>query len=51
MGRLALSGLLARDSFLMLGVLVLSSILILLANLLTDLLLVVADPRIRIEEA
>ena len=51
LGRLALQGLLARDSFLILGVLVLSSTLILFANLATDLLLGVADPRIRVEEA
>jgi peptide/nickel transport system permease protein len=51
MGRLALDGLLARDSFLILGVLVLASILILLGNLMTDLLTGAADPRIRMEEA
>ncbi len=51
LGRLALQGLLARDSFLILGVLVLGSTLILFANLATDLLLGVADPRIRVEEA
>jgi len=51
MGRLALRGLLARDSFLILGVLVLSSTLILFANLATDLLLGAVDPRIRVEEA
>ena len=51
MGRLALQGLLARDSFLILGVLVLGSILVVLGNLVTDLLLPVADPRIRLEEA
>ena len=51
MGRLALDGLLARDSFLILGVLVLASILILLGNLMTDLLISAADPRIRMEEA
>ena len=51
LGRLALQGLFARDSFLILGVLVLSSTLILFANLATDLLLGVADPRIRVEEA
>lgn len=51
LGRLALQGLLARDSFLILGVLVLTATLILLTNLLTDLFLGVADPRIRIEEA
>ena len=51
LGRLALQGLLARDSFLILGVLVLSSTLILFANLATDLFLGIADPRIRVEEA
>lgn len=50
LGRLALQGLLARDPFLILGVLVLSASLILLANLVTDLLLGVADPRIRAAE-
>ena len=51
LGRLALQGLLARDPFLILGVLVLGSTLILLANLASDLLLGVVDPRIRIEAA
>jgi peptide/nickel transport system permease protein len=51
LGRLALQGLLARDPFLVLGVLVLGSILILFANLASDLLLGVVDPRIRIEGA
>lgn len=50
LGRLALHGLLARDSFLILGALVLGSTLILIANLVTDLLLGIADPRIRVEE-
>jgi peptide/nickel transport system permease protein len=51
LGRLALQGLLARDPFLILGVLVLGSTLILLANLASDLFLGVVDPRIRIEDA
>jgi peptide/nickel transport system permease protein len=51
MGRLALDGLLARDSFLILGVLVLASCLMLVGNLVADVLSGVADPRIRLEEA
>ncbi len=51
MGRLAFAGLLARDSFLLLGVLVLGSVLILCGNLIADLLTGAADPRIRMEEA
>ncbi len=51
MGRLALTALRERDSFLLLGTLVVASVLLALGNLAADLLLAEADPRIRLEEA
>jgi peptide/nickel transport system permease protein len=51
MGRLALVALHERDSFLLLGTLVVAGILLSLGNLAADLLLAEADPRIRLEEA
>ncbi len=50
MGRLAWRALVARDCFLVLGVLILASTLLLLGNLAADLSIAVADPRIRLEE-
>jgi peptide/nickel transport system permease protein len=51
MGRLALQALREQDSFLLLGTLMVAGILLSLGNLLADLLLAEADPRIRLEEA
>ncbi len=51
MGRLALVALRERDSFLLLGTLVVAGILLSLGNLLADILLAEVDPRIRLEEA
>jgi len=51
MGRLALVALRERDSFLLLGTLVVAGFLLALGNLAADLLLAEADPRIRLEEA
>jgi len=51
MGRLALTALRERDSFLLLGTLVVAGVLLALGNLISDLLLAEADPRIRLEEA
>lgn len=50
MGRLAWMALLARDSFLVLGVLVLAASLMVMGNLAADLAVAAADPRIRLEE-
>jgi peptide/nickel transport system permease protein len=51
MGRLALVALRERDSFLLLGTLVIAALILFLGNLVFDLLLAEADPRIRLEEA
>jgi peptide/nickel transport system permease protein len=47
MGQLAFESILRRDNQLILGILVLSSLLVIVGNLLTDLLYRVIDPRIR----
>jgi peptide/nickel transport system permease protein len=47
MGRLMFDGILRRDYPLIMGVLIFSSVLVIVANLLTDLLYGVLDPRIR----
>ena len=46
MGRLALEAVLARDVSVLLGVLLLSSLLVIIANVLIDLLHAWLDPRI-----
>jgi len=51
MGRLALTALRERDSFLLLGTLVVAGVILSLGNLVSDLLLAEVDPRIRLEEA
>jgi peptide/nickel transport system permease protein len=51
MGRLALIALHDRDSFLLLGTLVVAGVVLSLGNLAADLLLAEVDPRIRVEEA
>jgi peptide/nickel transport system permease protein len=51
MGRLALVALRERDSFLLLGTLVVAGVLLSIGNLAADLLLAEADPRVRLEEA
>jgi peptide/nickel transport system permease protein len=50
MGRLAWGALLARDSFLILGILMLAASLMLVGNLVADIAVAAADPRIRLEE-
>jgi peptide/nickel transport system permease protein len=47
MGRLMFDGILRRDYPLIMGILIFSSVLVILANLITDLLYGVLDPRIR----
>lgn len=49
MGRLAWTALVARDSFLVLGILLLAATLMILGNLAADLAVAAADPRVRIE--
>ncbi|MGH9388218.1 MAG: ABC transporter permease subunit, partial [Vicinamibacteria bacterium] len=51
MGRLALVALRERDSFLLLGALVVAGVILSVGNLMSDLLLAEVDPRIRLEEA
>jgi peptide/nickel transport system permease protein len=51
MGRLALVALRERDSFLLLGTLVVAGLILSIGNLAADLLLAEVDPRIRLEEA
>ena len=48
-GPLLLDAVLAKDVFVVIGTVMLSSVLLVAGNLLADLLLVVADPRIRLE--
>jgi peptide/nickel transport system permease protein len=50
-GRLAWGALLTRDSFLVLGILMLAASLMLAGNLAADLAVAAADPRIRLEES
>ncbi|HSF18548.1 MAG TPA: ABC transporter permease [Vicinamibacteria bacterium] len=51
MGRLALKALGDRDPFLLLGSLFAAAVVLIVGNLLSDLLLARADPRLRLEEA
>ena len=51
LGPLLLEAILARDFYLVLGVVLASTVLLVGANLLADALLIVADPRIGAEEA
>ena len=48
LGRLALESVLARDYAVLLGILFLSSLLVIVANMLVDLLQAWLDPRIRL---
>ena len=50
LGRLAFDSILRRDTSVLLGVLLVSSVMVIVANLLTDLLYTVIDPRIRLRE-
>jgi peptide/nickel transport system permease protein len=47
MGRLMFEGILRRDYPLIMGILIFSSVLVIVANLATDILYGVLDPRIR----
>jgi peptide/nickel transport system permease protein len=47
MGRLMFDGILRRDYPLIMGILIFSSTLVIIANLVTDILYSVLDPRIR----
>jgi len=49
LGRVTLEALLAHDQYLVMGAVLMSSVVLVLGNLVADLLLVVADPRIRHE--
>ena len=48
LGRVALTDVLSQDLFLVMGILIYSSILLVLGNLIADILLAIVDPRIRI---
>ena len=50
LGRLAFDSILRRDTSVLLGVLLVSSVMVIVANLATDLLYTVIDPRIRLRE-
>ena len=50
LGRLAFDSILRRDTAVLLGVLLVSSVMVIVANLVTDLLYTVIDPRIRVRE-
>ncbi len=50
LGRLAFDSILRRDTSVLLGVLLASAVLVIIANLLTDLLYSVIDPRIRLRD-
>lgn len=50
LGRLAFDSILRRDTSVLLGVLLVSSVMVIVANLLTDLLYTIIDPRIRLRE-
>lgn len=50
LGRLAFDSILRRDTSVLLGVLLVSSVMVIVANLLTDLLYTIIDPRIRVRE-
>ena len=50
LGPLLLEAILARDFYLVLGLVLASTVLLLAANILADVLLLAADPRIRAEE-
>ena len=51
LGPLLIEAILARDFFLVLGLVLASSVLLVIGNVLADALLLVADPRIRAEDA
>ncbi|TVQ24373.1 MAG: ABC transporter permease [Spirochaetaceae bacterium] len=48
LGRVALQAVISQDTFLVMGVLIYSSILLVVGNLIADILLAMVDPRIRI---
>jgi len=50
LGRLAFDSILRRDTSVLLGVLLVSSVMVIVANLLTDLLYTIIDPRIRLRK-
>ncbi len=50
LGRLAFDSILRRDTSVLLGVLLISAVMVIVANLLTDLLYTVIDPRIRVKD-
>ena len=50
LGRLAFDSILRRDTPVLLGVLLASSVMVIVANLLTDLMYTVIDPRIRLRQ-
>ena len=47
MGRLYIQGVTDRDYFLLMGILLVSSMLVVIMNIVADVLYAVADPRIR----
>ena len=49
MGPLLLESILARDLFVVIGAVMLSTLLLVVGNLLADVLLYLVDPRIRVQ--
>ena len=48
LGQLSLQAILSQDMFLVMGILIYSSILLIIGNLIADILLAVTDPRVRV---
>jgi peptide/nickel transport system permease protein len=48
LGRLMLEAVLSQDMYLVMGGLIMSSVLLLVGNLIADILLAIVDPRIKV---
>ena len=50
LGKLTLQAVLAKDQYLVMASLVMSAVLLIIGNLIADLILKAADPRIKLED-